>query len=117
MDTSLSLEKALKSLVTLPNNLKIIMKLALGEPLQEDELCDEIILVASSQDLALEDPWLWAKGFLYEQGKNIDKLVRVSSTRSDFHRFVSLEDLAQKVKADLIIPDYEISPVSLEKVA
>jgi hypothetical protein len=116
MDTPLSLEQALKSLGTLPNNLKIIMKIVLGEPLQEDELCDEIILVASSQDLALEDPLLWARAFLYEQAKDIKKLSRVATTRSDFKRFISLEDQAQKVKADLVIPNYDVSQEAIETV-
>ncbi|WP_375511447.1 hypothetical protein [uncultured Nostoc sp.] len=116
MDTPLSLEQALKSLGTLPNNLKIIMKIVLGEPLQEDELCDEIILVASSQDLALEDPLLWARAFLYEQGRDIKELSRLATTRSDFKRFISLEDQAQKVKADLVIPNYDVSQEAIETV-
>lgn len=116
MDTPLSLEQALKSLGTLPNNLKIIMKIVLGEPLQEDELFDEIILVASSQDLALEDPLLWARAFLHEQAKDIKKLSRVATTRSDFKRFISLEDQAQKVKADLVIPNYDVSQEAIETV-
>ena len=115
MNTPLSLEQAL-SLGTLPNNLKIIMKIILGELLQEDRFCDEIILVATSQDLALEDPWLWAKAFLYEQAKDIKKLSRVATTRSDFRRFISLEDLAQKVKADLVIPNYDVSQEAIQTV-
>jgi hypothetical protein len=114
MDTPLSLEQALELLVPLPENVKIIIKLLLGDWRQDDG--NEIILIATSQDLAGKDPYLWGQAFLLEQGRDIEKLSTVATTRSDFKRFVSLEEQAQKVKADLVISNYDVSQEAIETV-